>query len=90
MNFSQFGNPYNTGFKRYILALIGENDYSINERSIDELAKIISSEDEYKRFGVLMQTAWESGFRRAVDQNLDNLKKLGIKANIVYKEEKSG
>lgn len=89
MNFAQYANPYNPGFKKYLLELIGNDFYILNERSIDEFAKMVTSEDEYKRFGALIQTVWESGFHRAIEQNLENYKKMGLKANIVY-EEKSG
>lgn len=90
MNFNAFANPYNPGFKKYMLQLIGGENYKLNERAIEDCAKSLTTEEDYLRVGALMRTVWEQGFNYAVQQNVENLEKMGIKATITYREEKSG
>lgn len=81
-NWANLVNPYAPHFKKHILQLVKDQKYAEHEESISKLASLITDEKSYREFGNFISALWESGFLHAVEENVEALKKLGLKATI--------
>lgn len=90
VNWSNILNPYGPAFKKFILQLMQDQKYLEHEKCIDKLSTLVGSKEEYEEFGKLILSIWEAGFFKAVDENKEGLRKMGLKVTVKSQDEKSG
>lgn len=90
VNWSAIINPYSPAFKKFVLQLTKDQKYLEHEKTIEKMSSLVSNSQDYEEFGNFLLAIWEAGFYKAVDENKEGLKKLGLKVTIKSQEEKSG
>lgn len=81
-NWANLVNPYAPHLKKHVLQLLKDQKYAEHEETINKLVSLVTDEKSYQEFGNLLSTFWEAGFLHAVEENVEALKKLGLKATI--------
>ena len=77
---------YSTGVKKLFLELLQER-YALYESTINDIARNVNNEEEYKRIGQLLIATYEAGYIKAVEQHREALAKCGLRAKVVEPKE---
>lgn len=83
---STLQNPRTYILKKYIYELI-QGKYVSYEDLLDRLSVYLVTDKDMTDFVGLLNEIYTLGFQHAIQQQKDQLDKLGIKVNIVQKED---
>jgi deoxyhypusine synthase len=86
-------NPYGNGIKIYLNEIIGSNGVARNEDILERISRVIVTENDYKQFGKLVATIYESAHIKAMEQisqYRDVLERHGLRIGITTDVVKPG
>lgn len=75
-------NPYSPAFQKFTLELIKEEKYSLNQEAIEKISNLVTDKKSYELMAKLFVHIWESGFFKSVEEQKEQLKKMGIKITV--------
>ncbi len=84
-----FGQNTSYQVKKVMFDLIPER-YQKNESIIERLGAVLVTESDVKSFFKLIADVYESGYLKSVNDNKEQLKKLGLNVRVVAQDSNEG
>ncbi len=79
MNFAHLlGQHLTQGFKKLCYDLLVDR-YFKHEETVEQVARLITCDKDYERFGKLLMEFYDAGYVKAVEDHQRELQKLGLK-----------
>jgi hypothetical protein len=83
-------NPIGHAVRKFVYEILGAERYSPHEQIIEQLTRSIFNDSDYENFGKLVAEIYEAGFMRAVDEQKEELTRLGLKVTLKTTQKTEG
>ena len=83
-----FSNPKGHAFKKTMFEVLRER-YAVNESIVDRLSVALATDTDMNEFLKLVADIYETAYIKAVDDQREQLAKVGLSARIVPSQKKA-